>query len=44
MRFYQVHRTCDGGVSSGYEYYSSKEEAGRAGRQWFRDNPKETAD
>ena len=43
MRFYSVHRTCEGGCSAGYEFVTSRREADKAAAQWRKDNPDENA-
>ena len=36
MKFYRVHTTTDSGLSAGYEFFTSKAEAGKAVKEWTR--------
>lgn len=44
MRFYQLHRTHEAGVSAGYSYYASKREAQSALATWRKNSPGDVQD
>lgn len=39
MRFYRLHRTCEAGVSAGYDYFTNKRDAESALSYWRKNSP-----
>jgi hypothetical protein len=44
MKFYQLHRICEGGTSAGYEYFASRREAEKALNVWRKNSPGDVID